>query len=366
MNRRVAVLTSVHPHDDVRIFHKEALTLRDAGYEVTIYNREFAGEKSGVRFVRVPVPESRTGRIAASWQAYAKAAMKDAPSICHLHDPELLPAGLLLRRQGAAVVYDAHEDLPKQIHGKDWIPHAFRNGAAWGAGEAESFVAKRLDLIVCATEPITNRFREVNPHVITLHNYPKLCEFPPPGGSARERAVCYVGGLSANRGVLQMAQAAKQAGIPLYLAGRFDAPGLERQMRSSPGVKYLGVLGRQEIAQLLGRCCAGLVMLHPTPAYVESIPIKMLEYLAAGTPALASDFPYWRELLRGIDCAVFGNPMDINGLAQTILALADDPAKALKMGLDGRRAVETRFCWERECGKLVRAYEPLLNRKTGR
>lgn len=359
MPGRVVILTSVHPHDDIRIFHKEALTLVAAGWQVCLLNSEFAGEKQGVRFVRVAVASGRAGRVALSWLGYARAALAQKPQVCHLHDPELLPAGLWLKRRGIKVVYDAHEDLPKQIQGKPWVPKLLRGGVAGCAGAVEQLTASRFDLLICATAPIAKRFASCAKQVITLHNYPKLCEFAPCAEVQRERAVCYVGALTHSRGALEMARAANSAGVPLYLAGRFETPQLQQQVCAVAGVNYLGVLGREQVAALLARCCAGLVVLHPTPAYVESIPIKLLEYLAAGLPAIASDFSYWRALLGGIDCALFVNPMDENALARSILELADHPARARTLGENGRRGVESRFCWERECKKLRRAYEDL-------
>ena len=52
-------MTSVHPHDDVRIFRLEALPLARAGWQVVILNREFEGKKEGVFFRRVELPVRR-------------------------------------------------------------------------------------------------------------------------------------------------------------------------------------------------------------------------------------------------------------------------------------------------------------------
>jgi hypothetical protein len=54
------------------------------------------------------------------WQVYRKALKTDA-DIYHLHDPELMPLGLLLKLQRKKVIYDVHENLPKQISIKHWI-----------------------------------------------------------------------------------------------------------------------------------------------------------------------------------------------------------------------------------------------------
>lgn len=356
--KRVVICTSVHPHDDVRIFHKEAQTLAGAGYEVLLLNPEYGGERGGVQFVRVQTGHSRARRMAFAWIHYAKAALGLKPDICHLHDPELIPAGLWLARRGVKVVYDAHEDLPRQIYGKQWLAKPLRPVAAGAAAFLQRRALRRFHLVFCATGLIARGFRGIIKNIVTLRNYPALAEFPPTN-TPREAAVCYVGALSVSRGALEMARAAALAGVPLYVAGRFETQDLAARLRAMAGVHYLGLLGRGEVAALLARCSAGLVTLHPTPAYMESTPIKLLEYMAAGLPAIASDFPHWRKLLGNAACARFVNPLDEHALAAEIKALAGAPQAARSLGENGRRAVEQRFCWEQERKKLLRGYQNL-------
>ncbi len=54
-----------------------------------------------------------------------KAIEVDA-EIYHLHDPDLIPLGNKLKSNGKKVVFDSHEDIPKQIIDKAWIPKIFR------------------------------------------------------------------------------------------------------------------------------------------------------------------------------------------------------------------------------------------------
>ncbi|MGB5315482.1 MAG: glycosyltransferase, partial [Robiginitalea sp.] len=103
-------------------------------------------------------------------------------------------------------------------------------------------------------------------------------------------------------------------------------------------------------------------VLQPTINYLDSIPVKMFEYMAAGIPVIASDFPYWRELLSGTDCAIFVDPDNPSEIAVAIRMLLADKKRADKMGRMGRISVEQRFNWSAEEKKLLQLYRQLLDK----
>ena len=121
--RKIRHVTTVHAVDDPRIFHKECRSLAARGYDVgLIVYHERAEVIDGVRVVPLDRSRGRLDRMSrAAWRAYRTAAAERA-DIYHLHDPELLWVGALLKLGGRRVIYDVHEDVPKQILSKHWIP----------------------------------------------------------------------------------------------------------------------------------------------------------------------------------------------------------------------------------------------------
>ena len=77
------------------------------------------------------------------------------------------------------------------------------------------------------------------------------------------------------------------------------SPGPSTPGSTSTGerVDLRGWLPRDGVADVLREARVGLLVLHPVAAHLESLPIKLFEYMAAGIPVVASDFPLWRELV---------------------------------------------------------------------
>ncbi len=135
------------------------------------------------------------------------------------------------------------------------------------------------------------------------------------------------------------------------LAGPVDA-GLDL---AGERVDLRGRLSRDGVAEVLREARVGLLVLHPVEAHLQSLPIKLFEYMAAGIPVVASDFPFWRELVG--EAGVLVDPNDVDAIAAAIETLLDDPANAEAMGARGREAVATRFGWEAEGERLLSLYE---------
>ena len=130
-------------------------------------------------------------------------------------------------------------------------------------------------------------------------------------------------------------------------------------MRGWDRVEELGTLGRSEVAQLFGQVSAGLVIFLPEPNHVEAMPNKLFEYMSAGIPVIASDFPLWHGIVEGAGCGLLVDPLDPRAIAGAIEHLLTHPEEAEAMGRRGRQAVERWYNWENEESKLLQLYASL-------
>ena len=364
---RVVHLTSVHDAFDIRIFRKECRSLAAAGYDVVLVAPHDRDEVvDGVRIKAVARPGSRLERMLRTSWAVFRAGVRERGALYHLHDPELLLFGVWLQLTGHAVVYDAHEDAPRDILSKHYLPRPVRAVLAVLVDALERAVCSAFAGVVTVTAPIAARFDPRR--TVVAHNYPLLAEFPAPGTqpfAERARAAVYVGGLSRIRGVREMVaaigRAAEHGAAELWLAGRLDPPALEAELAREPGWAHTARLGwcdRERIVSLLGSARVGLLVLHPVPNHLGSLPIKLFEYMGAGLPVVASDFPMWRSVLG--DAAKWVDPLDPQAIAAATTWLFDHPEEAQRMGRLGREAVESRFHWEREAQVLLALYARIV------
>lgn len=361
-------LTTVHPRNDVRIWGKEISTARTAYCTaLLVADGEGDSRNSDVAVYDLGVPgDSRLVRGFKSPLKALRKVLELRPRLVQFHDPELLPIGLVLRLLGYRVIYDVHEDVPRQVLDKHWLPSAVRRPVSWAVSALEWLAGRAFTAIVAATPTIASRFPPAK--TITVQNFPQLQEFASASLPYSERPMhfVYTGALARIRGAAEMVIASgctSSEAIRLQVAGAFRPAPLQDELAALPGwarVDFHGWLSRSQIAGLLSQARAGLVVLHPTRSYVDSFPIKMFEYMAAGLPVIASDFPLWREIVAGADCGLLVDPMDPRAIADAMQWIADNPEDAQRMGERGHRATITKYNWDAESRKLLGLYSRVL------
>lgn len=367
---RVVHLSSIHHTFDTRIFWKECVSLARAGYDVTLVapgDRGFTPERGeivreGVKIVAVMRRSGRLRRMLTTSIEVVVNGLRCDGLIYHFHDPELIPFGLLLRVLGKRVIYDAHEDLPRAVLLKGWVPRRLRPLVSLAAGVVESLAAHALSGVVAATPVIARRFPRRR--VALVQNFASLSELAlvekiPRG---ERRAVAYVGSVTAVRCAVEVVEAiakvARFPEVPLIIAGPADRPLIEKlsTMQGWSRVEYRGLQDRDGIFRVLAESRVGLALYHPVQSYVDSQPVKLYEYMGAGLPVIAANFPGFRAVVDGNRCGLCVPPRDVAAIAAAIEWMFEHPAEAEEMGRRGRQAVLRFFNWDREEKELLGLY----------
>lgn len=361
-------ITTIHPQFDTRIFQKECNSLAKQGYQVTlICNTGESGVYDGVNVISLNVAYtgflSRVRNIPSAM--YQKALELDA-DVYHFHDPDFLYHGLKLIRQGKKVVYDAHEDVPRQLLSKPYGNKLILKTISTFFEPFEDYVVKNLSGIVTADVKVTERFRKINPNTILLNNYPILDNFNKPTPySEKKKEIFYVGGLTKIRGVIEMIKAMQYVkDFTLVLAGDFENNEIENEARSLPQwerVRHEGYISSQKRSELLERAQVGLIALHPVEKYKDALPTKLFEYMAAGVAVVCTNLKLWADIVIDSNCGLLVDPLNPVEIGAAINELILQPEKAQEYGLNGYQSAIKKYSWATEELKQKPFYDKILN-----
>ncbi|MDJ0791492.1 MAG: glycosyltransferase [Acidimicrobiia bacterium] len=323
MKPKVTVVTSVHPPDDPRILHKTVGSLFAAGWDVTYLSP--APGPSDPRGARSdPLEGTRAQRSAAAGRRILSAD----DDVTIVHDPELLPAAIVagMRRGKERVVFDVHEDIPRQLMTRTRTPGPLRRLSAAGV----------LSLLRLAERTLTLTLAEPNYGWMFHQDHP-VFENRPLVGSLPVRAedargIVYVGDITEARGIPLLIRATgRSRDRSLTLIGRC-APSLEEELRSLAGhedvsLEMPGFLPYDEAWQAASRHLVGVSPLLDLPNYRWSLPTKIDEYRSVGLVVVTSDLPRSVEAVEGSDAALVFPAGDVSSLSDALDQALGDPRR---------------------------------------
>jgi len=364
---KVCHLTSVHKRNDIRIFIKECKSLSEK-YDVSLIVADGEGNcvVEGVKIFDVGKPSGRKERMMKFGKYIFEKAISLDADLYHFHDPELMPVGIKLKKAGKKVIYDVHEDLPRQLLTKPYLNKPLLKILSFVVEKYENWAVKKYDFVITATSHIRDRFLKVKKEVQDVNNYPILDELKDSNEwKLRKNEICYIGGISEIRGIRELIKSLEYVNnVTLHLAGSFDDKKLQNEIMQLEGwknVKFYGFVERKELKKILKSVKAGMLLFHPVPNHTEALPNKMFEYLSAGIPVIASDFQLWQEILYGNKAGICVNPLDPKEIAEGITKILSNDELARVMGENGEKAVIEKYNWGVEKKKLFKIYEKVLS-----
>ena len=197
---------------------------------------------------------------------------------------------------------------------------------------------------------------------------------PLPARDGRELVLLYIGTLADWQGldivIKALPKILEQQVIRLHIVGRGRSRqrkmlakqirklGLEEHVTIQPAVPH------HEIPELIAQAdiCVAPLSLNDRNVTQGACPIKVLEYMAAGRPLLASNMPIVRELVReDVDGLLF-SPNDPDDLARQALTLLENKELAHRLADSAAASVREKFTWHESQKKLGKVYERLVMR----
>ena len=369
---KVCHMTSAHDSYDVRIFYKECSSLAHAGYDTYLVACGKNREENGVHVVGIgDAPANRLSRMTFFAKKIYEQAQTINADIYHLHDPELLPYGLKLKKSGKKVIFDSHENYPVQILEKSYIPKWSRSIAFAAYKRYETSCVRKLDsVIVPCTFDGVNIFKNRARQTYFVANYPKINEICNKYNENREtnNYICYVGTITYSRGIFHLIKATYASEKRLLLIGSFSDPDFEKSLRSMPEfscVDYLGQIPNTKVAETIQHCFAGINTILNIGQYhhIDTFGVKVFEYMSLGLPVIMPDYPYTQAMVNRYKFGICVKSDDIQAISNAIRYLYDHQEEAQHMGENGHRAIQKEFNWETQEKVLLSLYKNLVEKK---
>jgi len=256
----------------------------------------------------------------------------------------LLPNFLIAKLFGKKLVYDSHElftEIPELMHRPK-----VRN--VWL--QIEKRIFPHLKNVITVNSEIARIFENKYqvPVKVIRNISPKLTLSLPSDSwikevkGTRKMLIIQGSGINKDRGAEEAVQMMPYLDdVLLLIIGSGDViPDLKvmiQELHLDSKVKIIGKLPYLEMLQYTQIADLGLSLDKGTNLNYElSLPNKVFDYMAAGRATVLVIDGVSRELIESSNGGVYVQPNDDAALAQSILALSNDPARVKQMGADAR------------------------------
>ncbi|MBC1457149.1 glycosyltransferase family 4 protein [Listeria newyorkensis] len=370
--KKVLIMSSVHLWNDTRVFHKEAVSLANLGYDVTLYaaasNHVYENNIPNLQVITF-APKSKVQRWQIWIKLYSIARNSDA-EIVHLHDPELLPLGYILKKiHRKKVIFDMHEDFPAVLQTRKIGNMSVPKWLLRFISTAEKKMLQKMSAVIYAEKYYKENYETLTVKQLDIYNYPFLQEtleiekYEIP-------TLIYAGAIHEIRGfkeMLAVAQLLKKDNyhFQLLIVGkvpeRLDAYAKQflHENDLADKVKLVGRLDLHELMTFYAKSHIGLAILHPEANYLRSLPTKVFEYMSVSLPYVLSNFDSYERLVAETKSGYAVNPLVPSEIAAQVKVLLDTPEKQTELGTNGYRQHVANFNWSIEERKLGELYEGL-------
>jgi glycosyltransferase involved in cell wall biosynthesis len=374
---KVCHVISGYHRNDARVFLRQCMSLKRAGYDVSILTNDGAPDEvlEGIPIIACRATWSRGKVLLAAKRQFIAEALEIDADVYQLHSPELLPLAAPLKRVGKAVVYDAHEDLPRHLLEKEWLPSVLRRPLGFVAEHYLRRVLKRIDDVVSPHSHVVEHLEKTVGKGTLVANFPLVQPLPqisPEEFATRPNRICYTGTVySYSNQETTLDAVAALPEVQYHVAGYVDEAHLEalQQRAGAARATYMGRIGRVELRDLYSSSIAGLAIYdyklnlgYKLGSYGTN---KVFEYMEAGLPLICTDYVLWRDIVERYECGVCVAPGSVSELRAAIQFVIEDKARAYRMGQNGRRAVLKEFNWVSEEQKYLAVFERLAGQRGG-
>ncbi len=297
--------------------------------------------------------------------------------IYHAHDLNTLPiAWWAARKNDAKLIYDSHELYLER--------NRFSSYTRLGKfilGRIEAFLIRRTHAVITVNESIakelSSRYKVHTPWVVMnapSMRSPVYITSTSNGKSLRTaigiendlHLILYSGGITFNRGLEKVIESLMYLpdcylvlmgyGIERY---KISLQALARKIGVEFRFSFFGPVPSEEVTTYAACADIGIAPIkNACLSYYYCSPNKLFEYILAGLPVIASNFPEMRKVIDKYDIGYTFDPEDSHDIARVIRRVLDNRQHYQKMKQNTITASHA-YNWEKESKKLLEIYQTL-------
>ncbi len=301
--KKIVHLSYLHEHTDSRIFNRHVKVIKNfTNYPVVFYSKNICSfSNKWLRLIEFFF------KIIFRYNIFKDS--KKNKTIYFLHDPLLLIFSPLLIMFGV-VIFDAHEDLPLQIM------HKIRNKRI---AEFISLLSKLflsfycyffVKRVIVVVDSMLQRW--YHPRAILFPNFEVLTPFINNNSGKQSNKIfdfIYSGNISPERGadhLIEFIDIALSFNKKIAVM-TFDSEYTRNLFAKYSHIENFAIIfspGRQIIEYYYSISKMGLCFLHLTPAYYNSYPVKIIEYLFFGLPFISTNVFFAANIVSKYHCGI--------------------------------------------------------------
>jgi glycosyltransferase involved in cell wall biosynthesis len=377
MNRRLLIVTSIHPDFDKRVW-RHAASMARSGWRVDLVCPWDIADGTlidGVKLhtfrpclLRTTRPVTVPIRVGKKLWPLLKCA-----DIVHFHDIDLLPWMSMLALK-KPIVYDVHENYPDEMLVRYWIPRYLRKILFYIVKYGQRAFARIIKNIVLVAPSQREDFNEKKLNVIEVRNYAlaKLADEVPNNYVNRKNTIIFIGNHYPENGswlLLDIIRLVimREPDVKFLVAARFSSSKMREKWiyrveneSLSEHIEMLSDVPSYKINKLIDQALIGINPVLRVQKQIKAINTKLFEFMARGVPFVSSDLPFPSELVQNTGAGLLAQPEYPESFAQAILRLCRDKEFAAVIGSRGRRAFLEKYTWENQARHLAGFYQNLL------
>lgn len=344
--------------------HRICTSLAEAGYGVTLVGREI---NTSLPLQQRPFAQKRLRCLFnKGFLFYAEYNLrlflylltKRMDAICAIDLDTILPVYFVSKWKGVQRVYDAHEYFTelKEVRTRPLVKRFW----SW----VEQFAIPKFHNGYTVSEGLAGEFRKKYGRTYpVIRNLPVLR--PQQTGAERKPFLVYQGAVNEARGFEYLIPAMKRISYRLVVCGDGNYMAQLRTLIGENGVadkvELTGMMLPEDLRKIASQASLGIGLAEKEGInQFHALPNKFLEYMHAGLPQIAMNFPEYQKINRQYKIAVLLDDLSVEGVATAINETMANKTLLDEMSENAATARSV-YCWQNEEKVLLHFYRQLFS-----